>query len=455
MRILVTAMAMLTVAGGAGPVAESLDGAWGSEGYGLYFDIAGPAITAYEVTAISCLQSFTATRTGEASDADGLAFTLLERPSTLVIRGGGPSDRRRLHVDGAASDIVIRRLSSRPVVCEAVLPDTPETNFEVFARTWAEQYGFFDLRHADWEAIVAAHRPQVTDRTTPAELFEILKSMIEPLEDAHTSIRADDIGKTWSGARGSASWLERDERPRAFDIVDRNYLRGPLQSWCNGQVQYGRLDGGVGYLRLRSFSDFGPEPGFASGLAALEAALDDIFGEAPSWPGLVIDVRINGGGADPYGLAIASRLATREYIAYSKQARADPDDPAQWTDAQPSLVRPTPRPGFQGRVVELTGIHSVSAAETFTQALMQRTPKVTRVGEPTQGVFSDVLGRRLPNRWRFGLPNERFVTEGKTYDGPGIPPDVEVPVFPKHDLASGRDGALEKALALLGVGRAQ
>jgi C-terminal processing protease CtpA/Prc len=163
----------------------------------------------------------------------------------------------------------------------------------------------------------------------------------------------------------------------------------------------------------------------------------------------VIDVRLNGGGSDPYGLAIAARLTSDEYVAYEKQARSDPANGSRWTDAQPSVVRPTKRPSFRGPVVELTGIHSVSAAETFTQALLHRTPHVTRVGENTQGVFSDVLGRTLPNGWRFGLPNERFVTDGKSYDGPGIPPDITVPVFPPADLAAARDGALERAITLL------
>jgi C-terminal processing protease CtpA/Prc len=95
----------------------------------------------------------------------------------------------------------------------------------------------------------------------------------------------------------------------------------------------------------------------------------------------------------------------------------------------------------------------VSAAETFTQALINREPAVTRVGQNTQGVFSDVLGRRLPNGWRFGLPNERFVTNGKSYDGPDIPPTIAVPVFPPADLANGRDTAIEKALQILGEPR--
>ena len=261
------------------------------------------------------------------------------------------------------------------------------------------------MRKANWSAIVARNRPRVSDRTTPQELFQILKEMIEPLEDAHTSIRAENINQSFSGARRTASWLERADRAHAFEVVEQNYARTPLRAWCNGQVQYGRLDSGIGYLRIKSFSGYGPQPGFESGLTALEEALDAIFADASSWPGLVIDVRINGGGSDPYGLAIASRLTGVEYVAYSKQARSDPENPARWTDPQPSVVRPSTRPSFRGPVVELTGILSVSAAETFTQAMLKRAPHITRVGENTQGVFSDVLGRALPNGWRFGLPN--------------------------------------------------
>ncbi len=165
----------------------------------------------------------------------------------------------------------------------------------------------------------------------------------------------------------------------------------------------------------------------------------------------MIDVRINLGGADPLGLAIASRLTGREYVAYTKEARADPDDRTRWTPGQPSVVRPSDRPSFHGEVIELTGPLTISAGETFTQALMGREPHVVRMGENTQGVFSDVLGRRLPNGWRFGLPNEVFRdSEGKTFDGPGIPPDVDVPVYAESDLQAGRDRALEQ---ILGRGR--
>ena len=99
---------------------------------------------------------------------------------------------------------------------------------------------------------------------------------------------------------------------------------------------------------------------------------------------------------------------------------------------------------------KLTGPLTISAGETFTQALMGRMPRVIRIGDITQGVFSDVLGRRLPNGWRFALPNEVYLTpEDKAFDGTGIPPDIEGPVFTAADVAAGRDAALARALQLL------
>jgi C-terminal processing protease CtpA/Prc len=74
-----------------------------------------------------------------------------------------------------------------------------------------------------------------------------------------------------------------------------------------------------------------------------------------------------------------------------------------------------------------------------------------RIGENTQGVFSDVLGRELPNGWSFGLPNEVFRTaQGTTFDASGIPPDIIVPVFADDDIAAGRDPGMAKALEILG-----
>ena len=419
------------------------EGSWKTEGYGYYLEFRSDSLFFHEVTAVSCIPSYKAARVAPPAGARA-AYKMAQGNAIflLIPTDGG---RMRLHRNGAASDMIIGP-ATRPAVCDRPTPDTPESNFDVFATTWAEHYGFFDLKQADWKSIVAASRPRINSASPAESLFAVISGMIEPLHDAHTFIGAGQVGR-FGGLRRTGNILERADFPRAYTLTEK-FLSRPVHKFCNGQLEFSMVGEDIGYLRLRSFSGYHAE-GFDAGLIALEAALDTIFTSAEKWKGMVIDVRINGGGADPYGLTIASRLATQPYLAYTKEARADPVDPSKWTPGQDSRVVPSSRPGFRGKVILLTGVLSISAAETFTQALMHRTPKVTRVGENTQGVFSDVLVRSLPNGWRFGLPNERFVTDGKTWDGPGIPPDMEVPVFAKSDLEAGKDVALAKAVELV------
>lgn len=432
--------------------AQGLDGLWVSHGYGYLFRIAGPRMEALEVTAVSCLPGFTATRDPTAPSGVEAVYAFSEGRAAVRIEvslAGSPGTRR-FHNPGAASSMIVRRVDREPAPCERPTPDTPESNFDVFWQTYAEQYGFFGIKQVDWSAARDKARPMITASPTPRALFEILKGMIEPLDDAHTFIVASGDSLRFGGWRRPTHRLTREERERGPAIIEQKYLKGKLRRWCNDRVAFGWLNDSTGYLRVTAFSGYTTAPGFESGAIAMEAALDTALADAARMRGLVIDVRVNDGGADPYGLLLASRFATAEYLAYTKEARSDPADPSKWTPGQPSVVRPSERPHYRGKIVLLTGSNTVSAGETFTMALMGRTPAVIRVGEPTQGVFSDVLGRVLPNGWRFGLPNERFLTkEGVAFDGPGIPPDIIIPVLTPEDLAAERDPALERALTTL------
>jgi len=424
-------------------------GLWQTEGYGLVFDVRQDSVIGYEITKVSCIPTTRAVTRPTPPAGALAAFGQAGTPVTyLVLPGKTPNDAR-VHLAYAASDMIVHRIDRKPAVCDAPTPNTPLSNFDVFAQTWAEQYGFFREKQVDWAAVVAANRSRVTDATTPEQLFDILSGMISPLKDAHSYIGAAAINKRFGGVRKTPSFLEtREARDSAYALVSA-YLTSPLQRFCEGRVEFGMLGTDVGYLRIRGFSGYTKDGAFETGLAALEAGLDTAFANTRGWKGLVIDVRINGGGADPYGIAIARRLTATPYTAYVKQARSDPGDPTKWTEEQPSVVQPSTRPSFRGPVVELTGVQSISAAETFTQALMNRKPKILRVGETTQGVFSDVLGRALPNGWRFGLANERFVTDGKSFDNVGIVPDVAVESLTPAARATGKDAAVEKALAML------
>ena len=246
----------------------------------------------------------------------------------------------------------------------------------------------------------------------------------------------------------STAFAKKGRRELA-GIIDRRYFHDPLVSLCRGQWQFGLMDSGIGYLRILQFGDYSRRRGFESNVRALNRALDRILAN-PQLRSLIIDMRLSFGGDDQLGLAIADRLTSREYRAYAIQARSDPHERGAYTPLQPVLVKPGRSLVFRGPIVELIGPITMSAAETFTLALMDRVPHVTRIGENTQGVFCDSLERHLPNGWTFELPNAVYrSSNGKAFDVSGVPPDMAVQVFADDDVTAGRDPVVASALRLL------
>jgi hypothetical protein len=447
---LVCGVILLTPVRPTGAAAQLPDGYWRSDGYGLIALLKGGEIKMFETTSLSCIAADTYKLQAEPADPRGMRFV---NGSDVVFVAPGPAQNTAWFQDPGAASKILFRLVQRPDVCARETANDPLTNFDIFAETFAAHHGFLKHRGVDWAAVTQTYRARVTAETKPEELFEIFKAMVEPLHDAHTFIVARDIKKRMHGQRPGTLALTNDEKKRTMEVLETRYLEGKLRSWCNGHLRYARLKGvkgGAGYLRIDAFADYTSDGGFDEGARALDAALDEVMQDARDLSGLVIDVRLNSGGADPYGVQIAGRLTNKVYTAFVKRARNDAKNPESWTAPQPATVRVSERPRFLKPIVELIGPDTVSAGETFTMALMGRRPQVTRVGENTQGVYSDVLVRRLPNGWIFGMPNEVFLTEqGKHFEAVGVPPDLRLPVFPKADLEAGRDTALEKAIELL------
>ncbi len=436
------------------------EGLWLSEGYGYFIEVTKDAVVVNEVTAISCyLRAFELSKRSVEPDGSWRLTAVGGSAEAFLIPGTTTS--MRISQTGAVSDIALNRTSGRPRVCREVTADTPLMNFEIFWKSFKEHYPIFHLKSVDWDMLGAHARGQISDDTTSEELLDILISLIAPLEDVHTGIAAEALEREFLGLRDDSTvdgvgWSSEVQATMAqtfddaLDVIQSRYIEGELLEFCNGHLSFGLLPDGLVYLRLDQESDYSDEPDFASQLAAMEEAMDSIFGSIGNAKGLIIDVRRNYGGYDILSLALASRLTQSPYFAYAKVARADPNDPLKHTPAQPRHVLPSSGSGFYGPVVQLIGPYTISAGETLTQALMGREPAITRVGENTQGVFSDTLPRHLPNGWRFWLPNELFLTEdGKYFDGPGIPPDVKIPVFRSADIEAGRDPALDAAIDLL------
>lgn len=432
----------------------SLDGFWKSAGYGNVYEIRGNEFRAFEVTANTCVPSFKAKRLVLTIPGREATFEGPGRDLFFIVEGNNGDHKSLRHPEGRYQ-IALERVEGLPSVCANPTPNTPLGNFEVFTSGFREHYIAFERRHVDWETLVSENRVKVTPQTRAGQLFDILDSMIKPLGDIHTGLEARALKReskeplragTDRVVKNGIESFETKGRRELFAMTDKAWLAGPTKNYCRGQIQFGHFRDGTGYMRILGFGDYARRGGDKR---ALESALDTIFSDR-SLKALVIDVRLSFGGDDGLGLLIASRLTDREYLAYAIQARADPVVANKWTSADRVLVRPSSHPSFTGPVVELIGPITMSAAETFSEALMGRRPGVRRIGQNTQGLFCDPLDRHLPNGWTFSLPNAVYLTaDGAAFDVQGIPPDIEVPVFDDADVAAGKDPAMEMAIRVL------
>ncbi|WP_245745863.1 S41 family peptidase [Nocardia altamirensis] len=420
-------------------------GFWQVDDYGTALALHGDTMQTYQLTALSCLKDTTATRAGNP----GRYVT--EDKDVLTLRRGDNPDRAALHIDGSPGDRALTRIPGLPAPCAD--PAEPPT-FDVFWQTFQENYPFFAAKGIDWQQVRETFRDRARsadERGEDAELFAVLRDMVAPLHDMHVTVSAGDTGFFGMSRPGTTMPSPQfDQQVREF--VQRRDLQQPLTEYANGRIGYADLPGqqGYGYLRVSGFSGYTAERTFAADSAELDRALDAIFttDRLATLRGLVLDLRVNGGGSDSLGLQLAARLTDRPYFAYAKKTRT--------SSPQPQRVEPA-RAAFTGPVALLTGGSTVSAGETFTQAMLERPWPTTRIGQPTQGVFSDVMQRKLPGArhadWWFGVPNEEFLTsDGHTFDGTGIPPELIEPVFTDAEFSADRDSAFDRAVRWLLTG---
>ncbi|MFD7239448.1 S41 family peptidase [Streptomyces syringium] len=458
--LLAAAVALTTAVGTGDAVAHSprpagLEGTWRMDGYGTVVSVenGGRLLRTYETTAVSCVPGeVTATR----PTATG---PFRQDGDVLTVNATGP-DRAEFAFADNVGHRTLRRTAALPANCHGRTPPAPETKadprdvFDVYWQTYAENYPFFAARNIDWNAVRDRFRPRVTRTTQPAELYSILVEMIRPLHDGHTGLVDLTRPKEYfSGIREDTVMPDGEGRKR----IDEAVLAGPvgdlLLTRGNGQITYSEGTDRIGFLRITGFQNYGQGDGYEADKAVLGEALDKVFTAArtrgpKALRGLILDLRLNGGGSDRLALDVAERLTDRPYTAYLKHARNDARDPRKFTPAEPVLLRPHQGPVYTGPLAVLTGRLTMSAGETLTQALLGRGPKPTLIGENTQGLFSDKLERTLPNGWKFWLPNEEFLSakDGRTtYDGAGIPPHIRTDVFTEKELTEGRDSALAEA----------
>lgn len=318
-------------------------------------------------------------------------------------------------------------------------PNTPVQNFEFFWQTLDAKYGLFEVKKIDWKVIHDTYRPQVSDATTDAELYEIFKQMINVLNDNHVNLYpTNGVLPAYPGGllRTKNGITEITKVQEDYDLnVVKNYLQNYKQRTWN--LATGMLPDNVGYLNIKG-TDSRKE---------VEEKMHDVVNEFANARALIVDVRGFYGGSDAISQLIAGHFANTKKIYMTTRKRNGPQH-TDFTEAVDWYVEPKGELQFTKPIVLLTSRFSQSAAETFSLA-MNELDNITLLGDTTAGGYSDNPTTEMYNGWMFSFSVGDFrAADGKSYEGIGTAPDLWM-VNTKEDLLKGKDLVLEKAIELV------
>ncbi len=232
-------------------------------------------------------------------------------------------------------------------------------------------------------------------------------------------------------------------------------ISSPSSGPAREEISFRKLDGDYGYIQWTAFDD----PLYK--LAVWEKFLSK-FKDAP---GLVIDLRDNGGGNLGLMYTLASYLFPAETPVPEHWLDNDVYDEAvnglvREFAADYMLSAPKPELAYRGPVVVLVNEGSASAAEYLPQFL-QRQNRAQVIGEHgTDGAGGVIERVAMPGGIIFQFTKGRTVfagTDEYNLEGKGVTLDVRVPITVESEQArlEGRDPLIEAALATLAQLRAQ
>ncbi|MFC3122759.1 S41 family peptidase [Agaribacter flavus] len=451
----------------ANPDLPLTDGIWQSKAYGMILEFEGDTHRLYQFTSDYCqlgdygldskalLESVLVSDDGKSMET---SFTGLKVPGIVMTK-------ESYLPDNCAHNLI-------PNKGHSAYEYNPQQEFEIFWQTFNEHYAFFHLEGVDWDEIYQLANSHISDNTSEEELFDIFSSMVAPLKDFHVFLENEVQDLEFSTERKTsnadialAEYLEinqlhpplsfeeilafeaylQDAEDLSFDII-QSYFAADTDVKVNDSdtMVWAMLENNIAYLNL-STMDIAEiaEDGntIAENRKIFDKILDELVEDLKDAKGIIIDLRYNQGGDDFVGQMIAQRFFSARSHFYSKQARLGEGR----TPLQTVYVEPKGETILDKPTVVLTSSSTASAAETFALGMREHS-KVVLIGEATAGGLSDTLPKSLPHGMTYTLSNEFYLSaEGVSYEGEGVPVDIEQAFFRRAQLDAGIDGGIEKA----------
>ena len=269
-----------------------------------------------------------------------------------------------------------------------------------------EHYSFSALKEIDWNELSGRYRNAAESARSVDAFVDVIGKMLAELADLHV-------------------WIELPDGSTVHPYVSRyraNYDHRAVRAKLDALRQFGQL-GFVG----RTEEGFGVVviDGLPAEGDAVYTEFTDAVAQMFNAPGLIVDLRSNGGGSENRAAQIAGLFADKKYLYARSKVRAGPriDDfretPARYIE--PTTARPFTRP-----VICLVGPGCVSSGEGFA-LMMKAIDHVTLVGQPTRGASGNPHPVTLANGVKVWF--SRWVSlqpDGTPIEGQGVQPDIKL-----------------------------
>jgi Periplasmic protease len=401
------------------------NGIWKMEAYGLCLKADQGYVKAYTVTENS--------------------YTRMSRYDGIIVKGTLYSGIGKFKLDKNKDSLKLIDKGSRYVYTtkkqtkdyfgelHKVLQGDQAGKFRMYYEVLKENYAFADMYGVDFDQEYMKYAPLITKNTKDETLYTYMCKMVEKLDDGHVEVNWK--GKEYTPSDYKPLWF-KDHAQNLVNVIKQNYLKD-FYRFKDCYIRYGTLKEDNGYIILQAI---GMEELNKS--ASTKKAMDKIIKEFADKKTVIIDMRFCSGGFDETSLLLAGYFTNQEYPAYSKQAY----DNGKFTALQKVSVKPN-KLNYHGNVIIITSGYTISAGETFIRDMLANpNNKVTIIGEPTAGYYSDAIPKILPGGFVYKMSTERYYWyDGTLLEGNRIVPDVAIP-FDLEAVKQGKDKALDWVL---------
>jgi len=308
---------------------------------------------------------------------------------------------------------------------KAVTPDLAGAAFDQLWEAFDQKYAMFALRsEVDWAKLREQFRPKALASKNTYEFALVCAEMLKNLRDLHV----------WLTATGAD--VPVFSRPRSVNANPQAYrtILGGLKQ--EGRVAWAVTTNRIGFIAIFGWDDF-----------KVPAECGEALEHMRDTRGLIVDVRLNGGGGEPLAGEFAGRFLEKESVYAYSQFRDGPSH-TNLTEKYARKVAPRGPWRYNRPVVLLIGQKCMSSNESFI-GMMTGDPEVTTMGDHTCGSSGNPEIEHLPLDMTVSVPQWiDYLPDGTPLDERGFQP--QVPFKPETGAFAGdRDDLLTAALARL------